>query len=153
MGQLATMVRPSWGPKLLVVSKYGTPPSIEAWYCRPFAPESAGPQPGIVIRFPTTVTFGLNFFGFPLGGGDSAYDPSLFSTKITTARGLRLQRPPFAQHHALLAHRSEYTATQALGTLMRDAGVEAFEFVSALDPDQGINLELFTPNALATREP
>ena len=54
-------------------------------YCRPFAPEPAGPQPGIVLRFPTTVTFGLNFFGRPLGGGDTAYDPSLFSTKINAA--------------------------------------------------------------------
>lgn len=53
-------------------------------HCRPFAPESAGPQPGLVIRFPTTITFGLNFFGFPLGGGDSAYDPSLFTTKINS---------------------------------------------------------------------
>ena len=51
-------------------------------YCRPFAPESAGPQPGLVLRFPTTVTFGLNYFGWPLGGGDSAYDPTLFATKI-----------------------------------------------------------------------
>ncbi len=50
--------------------------------CRPFAPEPAGPQPGIVLRFPTTVTFGLNFFEHALGGGDTAYDPSLFSTKI-----------------------------------------------------------------------
>jgi hypothetical protein len=54
-------------------------------YCRPFAPETAGPQPGLVIRFPTTVTFGLNFFGWPLGGGDSAYDPSNFATKIRSA--------------------------------------------------------------------
>ncbi|HXJ56525.1 MAG TPA: LamG-like jellyroll fold domain-containing protein [Verrucomicrobiae bacterium] len=53
-------------------------------YCRPFAPESAGPQPGMVIHFPTTITFGLNFFGFQLGGGDSAYDPSLFTTKINS---------------------------------------------------------------------
>jgi subtilisin-like proprotein convertase family protein len=51
-------------------------------YCRPFAPEPAGPQPGLVLRFPTTVTFGLNFFEHALGGGDTAYDPSLFSTKI-----------------------------------------------------------------------
>ncbi|MBI5384242.1 MAG: proprotein convertase P-domain-containing protein [Verrucomicrobia bacterium] len=51
-------------------------------YCRPFAPESAGPQPGLVIRFPTTVTFGLNFFGWPLAGGDSAYDSSRFSTRV-----------------------------------------------------------------------
>jgi hypothetical protein len=78
---------------------------------------------------------------------------SLFSTKITTARGLRLQRPPFAEHETLLAHRSEYTETQALGTLMREAGVEAFEFMSARDPDRGINLALYTPSALATRDP
>ena len=51
-------------------------------YCRPFAPESAGPQPGLVIRFGTTITFGLNFFGWPLSGGDSSYDPTLFATKV-----------------------------------------------------------------------
>jgi hypothetical protein len=53
-------------------------------YCRPFAPESAGAQPGLVIRFGTTINFGLNLFGFPLGGGDNAYDASLFSTKIAS---------------------------------------------------------------------
>lgn len=53
-------------------------------YCRPFAPESAGPQPGLVIPFETTVTFGLNFFGWPLGPGDSAYDSSNFATKIAS---------------------------------------------------------------------
>lgn len=51
-------------------------------YCRPFAPESAGPQPGIVIRFPTTVTYGKNFFGWPLSGGDSAYSTSNFATRV-----------------------------------------------------------------------
>lgn len=54
-------------------------------YCRPFAPESAGPQPGLVLRFPTTVTFGLNYFGWPLGGGDNAYDPTFFATKVRSA--------------------------------------------------------------------
>ena len=54
-------------------------------YCRPFAPESAGAQPGLVIRFGTTVSFGLNFFGWPLGGGDSSYDPTYFATKIRSA--------------------------------------------------------------------
>ena len=54
-------------------------------YCRPFAPESAGPQPAIVLRFPTKIEFGLNYFGWPLAGGDSAYDPSQFSTKIARA--------------------------------------------------------------------
>jgi len=51
-------------------------------YARPFAPESLGPQPGLVIPFSSTVTFGLNFFGWPLGAGDNAYDPTHFATKI-----------------------------------------------------------------------
>jgi ketosteroid isomerase-like protein len=51
-------------------------------FCRPFADESTGPQPGLVIPFSTEVNFGYNFFGWPLGGGDSSYDPSNFATKI-----------------------------------------------------------------------
>lgn len=51
-------------------------------YCRPFAPESAGPQPALVLRFPTTIQFGQNYFGRPLSGGDSAFDPTYFSTKV-----------------------------------------------------------------------
>jgi hypothetical protein len=58
-------------------------------FARPFAPESLGPQPGLVIPLgdhdgATTVTFGLNYFGWPLGPGDSAYDPTLFVTKVRT---------------------------------------------------------------------
>ncbi len=50
-------------------------------YCRPFSP--ALPQePGIVIPFSTCVEFGMNFFGWPLAGGDSSYDSSNFDTKI-----------------------------------------------------------------------
>ena len=51
-------------------------------FCRPFADESRGAQPGIVIPFSTEVLFGYNFFGWPLGGGDSAYDPTNFATKV-----------------------------------------------------------------------
>jgi hypothetical protein len=51
-------------------------------YCRPFAPQSAGAQPGLVIPFSTEVVFGKNLFGWPLGPGDSAYDPTLFATKV-----------------------------------------------------------------------
>ncbi len=70
-------------------------------YCRSFAPESAGPQPGLVIRFPTTVTAGQNFFTWPLGGGDSAYDSSRFATKVRSVgvwfsgyNGLGLSQTP-----------------------------------------------------------
>jgi hypothetical protein len=51
-------------------------------YARPFAPRSAGPQPGLVLEFTTNVTFGLNFFGWELGPGDSSYDSSQFATRI-----------------------------------------------------------------------
>lgn len=51
-------------------------------HCRPFAPEYTGPHPGIVIPFSTQVTFGNNFFGWPLSGGDSSYDPSHFATRV-----------------------------------------------------------------------
>lgn len=51
-------------------------------YCRPFAPMESGPQPAIVIPFATTVNSGVNFFGWPLGAGDSAYDPSHFATRV-----------------------------------------------------------------------
>ena len=49
---------------------------------RPFAPQSAGPQPGLVLEFSTNVTFNLNFFGWDLGPGDGSYDSSRFSTRI-----------------------------------------------------------------------
>ncbi|MEM1080437.1 MAG: hypothetical protein AAGH65_02535, partial [Pseudomonadota bacterium] len=51
-------------------------------YARPFAPQSAGPQPALVIDFTTNVTFGLNYFGWELGSGDSSYDSSQFATRI-----------------------------------------------------------------------
>lgn len=62
-------------------------------YCRPFAPRGA-PQPGLVLRFSTEVTAGKNFFGHWLGAQDSAYDPSLYATKIRAA-GIRLEGYPY----------------------------------------------------------
>ncbi|KMT64331.1 PA14 domain-containing protein [Catenovulum maritimum] len=51
-------------------------------FVRNFAPESAGSQPGLVIPFSSTIEFGKNFFGWPLSGGDHAYDASNFATKV-----------------------------------------------------------------------
>jgi len=39
-------------------------------------------EPGIVLRFSSTITSGKNFFGHPLAGGDHAYDPSVYATRI-----------------------------------------------------------------------
>jgi len=51
-------------------------------YCRPFTSISNGPQAGLVIPFSTQIKSGKNYFGWPLGGGDNSYDPSVYVTKI-----------------------------------------------------------------------
>ncbi len=50
-------------------------------YCLSFF-STNGAEPGIVIPFATTIDFGRNFFGWPLAGGDNAYDATRFATKI-----------------------------------------------------------------------
>ena len=57
------------------------------YFAKPFASDldaegNAAIEPGIVLRFGTTILPGKNVFGRPLSGGDHAYDPSLFATKI-----------------------------------------------------------------------
>jgi hypothetical protein len=51
-------------------------------HMRPFAPESSGKQPGLVIPFSTNIKSGYNFFGHRLSADDHAYDASQFSTRI-----------------------------------------------------------------------
>jgi hypothetical protein len=50
-------------------------------HCIPFSPTQPV-EPAIVIPFPTTINFGLNFFGWPAGGGDNDYDSTKFATKV-----------------------------------------------------------------------
>ena len=61
-----------------------------AGLCEPFAKSDGTPEPGIVIEFPSDITFARNFFGKPLSGGDAAYDPTYFATKIAGA-GIRFE--------------------------------------------------------------
>lgn len=76
-----------------------------------------------------------------------------FEARYQVGRGIQLQRPPFAAHHTQLCHVRDYQATQALGTAMRDAGVEAFEYRSARCSLGGHNVALFVPAALADKRP
>ncbi|SKA75996.1 hypothetical protein SAMN02745166_00106 [Prosthecobacter debontii] len=50
-------------------------------HCRPVG---TGVQPGIVIRFPTCIEPGRNFFGQQLAAGDHNYSSANFATKIQT---------------------------------------------------------------------
>jgi hypothetical protein len=78
---------------------------------------------------------------------------SLFRAQLKAPRGARLQGPPCANHEAMLRHPSDYGPTQQLGSALRRAGVDAFEFVSARDQQRGINIALFHPGVLTSRQP
>lgn len=89
----------------------------------------------------------------PAAGDSIQSQHTLFSIGYRTEHGLRLQAQPFDAHRAALTDPAHYQATQALGTDMRTAGVEAFEYRSARDPAQGLCVGLFIPQALASRSP
>ncbi len=78
---------------------------------------------------------------------------TVFGVSYTTQMGIQLQEPPFARFESELTRPDDYAATQQLGTQMRDSDVEAFEYRSARDPEQGLNVALYTPNAFASEKP
>jgi|SRR5690606_6359456 len=78
---------------------------------------------------------------------------SSFEVRYRVQRGVRLQLPPFDQHREALTHRSDYRTTQRLGSAMRGAGVEAFEYPSARCPEGGVNVALFAPAAFSEKQP
>lgn len=78
---------------------------------------------------------------------------TMLEAEYRTKRGLQLHAPPFAVLRKQLTHPSDYAATQELGSKMRQAGIEAFEYISARDPGGGVNVALFTPDALPRNEP
>lgn len=78
---------------------------------------------------------------------------TLFSVNYATERGIRLHTEPFTQYQTQLTHPQHYSMTQQLGSDMRSAGVQAFEYQSARDPQQKHCVGLFIPSALAQKKP
>ncbi len=78
---------------------------------------------------------------------------TLFSASYASDLGVRLQEPPFNGWEDTLAHPASYADTQALGSTMRDSGVEVFEYRSARDADGGHCVGLFSPLALRSKKP
>lgn len=78
---------------------------------------------------------------------------SLFSVDYTSAQGIHLHQHPFDKHRTQLTHPQDYSYTQQLGTAMRNAGVTAFEYISARDPQLGICVGLFTPQVFVQKQP
>lgn len=78
---------------------------------------------------------------------------TLFCVNYTSKQGVKLHSAPFNQFQQQLIHPQNYSATQQLGSEMRAAKVEAFEYQSARDPEQNHCVGLFVPAALAQKKP
>ena len=89
----------------------------------------------------------------PPPSGRILSEHSTFEARYRVEHGIQLQQSPFAQHDALLAHPSDYSVPQRLGTSMRAAGIQAFEYRSARCPDGGSNVALYVPAAFVEKRP
>src|SRR5690606_6105563 len=78
---------------------------------------------------------------------------TLFSVRYDTPHGIQLQHAPFDQYQAQLADPVNYQAAQHIGTAMRQANIEAFEYCSARDPEHGLCVALFPPGAFSQKRP
>lgn len=89
----------------------------------------------------------------PPPSGKYTTQHTVFGVPYASANGLKLQEEPFTQYKRELANPIDYSVSQALGTSMRDAGIEAFEYISARDKHNGINAALYTPATLMSDRP
>ena len=75
-----------------------------------------------------------------------------FIVRARSTHGIDLVLDPFDAHRRTIASPVRYAATQALGTAMREAGVELFRYPSARDPD-GVNVGVFSPAVFGNAKP
>ena len=93
-----------------------------------------------------------------LEGTDAVLEPletelTAFTVPVATVHGVDLCGRTFARWQPALASKTSYAATQPLGAAMRAAGVAAFRFRSARDPDGGVNVGVFRAGAFGTARP
>jgi hypothetical protein len=75
-----------------------------------------------------------------------------FQARVDAANGVALEGEPFIPHAVRISDPTRYEASQSLGRAMRDAGVEAFTYLSARHAD-GINAGVFELPAIKSRKP
>ncbi|BCG65846.1 MAG: toxin [Methyloprofundus sp.] len=78
---------------------------------------------------------------------------SLFSASYQSQHCISLQQAPFDHYTQEISSPTQYTQSQQLGSAMRAGGVEAFEYLSARDPQKGICVGLFTARAFRHKNP
>jgi hypothetical protein len=78
---------------------------------------------------------------------------TVFDVPIKSDGAVDLTRKPFDKHREAVSSKTDYGASQRLGSDMRKAGVEMFRYLSARDTAGGINIGLFSPGAFAAKKP
>lgn len=78
---------------------------------------------------------------------------TLFSVDYTTEKGIQLHTTPFDEYREQLAHPKDYSAAQQIGTRMREAEVDAFEYTSARDTNNGHCVGLFNATPFKQTKP
>ena len=78
---------------------------------------------------------------------------TLLSASYHSDKGVCLQQPPFNAYQAVLTDKSSYQQTQPVGSAMRRAGVEVFQYCSARHPQQQLCIGVFTAAAFTNKQP
>lgn len=89
----------------------------------------------------------------PPPSGRYITEHTLFAVRYATEKGMSLQKPPCQKHQKKLTHPTDYRVTQQLGTAMREAGIQAFEYISARAAGNALNVGVFTIDAIRQYKP
>lgn len=96
--------------------------------------------------FAEVAYYRLQFFNDTTASLDYVEIPmTAFQTHLTTQRGIDLTKAPFNAYTAQISHKQSYEYSQALGTAMRAAEIEAFLYFSARTQEPAKNIAAFTP--------
>lgn len=80
-------------------------------------------------------------------------EATAFSVQIGTNSCIDLTRNPFSAAEATWMDPNRYEACQDLADVVREKGIQAIRYRSVRDPQQGMNIALFSPQAVSSREP
>ena len=78
---------------------------------------------------------------------------TIFGFRYQTDLGMKLQHHPFDVFDNNLREPISYTFTQNLGTAMREDGIKGFEYLSARDRENGVNIALYDADSLKCTKP
>ncbi len=78
---------------------------------------------------------------------------TLLSASYHSYKAVCLQQPPFSAYQQALTDKTSYQQTQPLGTAMRSAGVDLFQYCSARHPQQQLCIGLFSAAAFTNKQP